>query len=633
MESLKTFYTNADSLLNKLDELQVYIDQQNFDVVFITELFPKNRLGIDLSLVEYAVKGYTLYAADPAGYQGRGVGIYIKDEINSVFLNSTSNRGVESVNLLLQSNNGWLMTQCIYRSPSSGNESILELKTVMEYKPDNYNITQRIIVGDFNIKDIDWELEMSTGGEQHIATKFMELIRDNYLFQHIKEPTREREGTTPSTLDLLFTNENNMIQKIDINPPLGNSDHMVLIFDVTLYIENNAETREKFLFFKGDYKSLSEELSNFNWNILTDLSAIEAWDVFAETIINESRNHIPVSRTRPKTYKTPWMNKEALAAVKEKRRRWKKCKYNRNAVTLANYTEAKRKASYAVREAKGIYERQVANNIKTDPKSFWRYVQSKTKTKDKIEAISDNTGNLQHLDSIKVTLLNNYFTSVFTKENLETLPNIEDKPSESYLESVIIDSEKVRKYLSTLNPTKSSGPDNMHPKLFKELSDIIAEPLSEVFRKSIEEGVLPQCWKNANITAIFKKGDKSSASNYRPISLTSILVKILEKIIREAIVDHMNTNNFFSRHQHGFRSGLSCVTQLLETIDDWTRILDEKKGIDVIYFDFQKAFDTVPHQRLLAKLHSYGIRGNILKWIKDFLGNRKQRVLLKAGPL
>ena len=132
MESLKTFYTNADSLLNKLDELQVYIDQQNFDVVFITELFPKNRLGIDLSLVEYAVKGYTLYAADPAGYQGRGVGIYIKDEINSVFLNSTSNRGVESVNLLLQSNNGWLMTQCIYRSPSSGNESILELKTVMQ---------------------------------------------------------------------------------------------------------------------------------------------------------------------------------------------------------------------------------------------------------------------------------------------------------------------------------------------------------------------------------------------------------------------------------------------------------------------------------------------------------------------
>ena len=147
---------------------------------------------------------------------------------------------------------------------------------------------------------------MSTGGEQHIATKFMELIRDNYLFLYIKEPTREREGTTPSTLDLLFTNENNMIQKIDINPPLGNSDHMVLIVDViTLYIENNTETREKLLFVKGDYKSLSEELLNFNWNILTDLSAIEAWDVFAETIINGSRNHISVSRTRQKLTKHP----------------------------------------------------------------------------------------------------------------------------------------------------------------------------------------------------------------------------------------------------------------------------------------------------------------------------------------
>ena len=445
VESLKTFYTNADSLLNQLDELQVYIDQHNFDVVFITELFPKNRTGIDLSLVEYAIQGYTLYAADPVGYQGRGVGIYVKDGISSVFLQNTSNRGVESVHLLLQTKNGWLMVQCIYRSPSSGNESILELKAVMEYKPENYNITQRIITGDFNIKEIDWELEISTGGEQHIATKFIELIRDNYLFQHIKEPTREREGTTPSTLDLIFTNERNMIEKIDVNPPLGNSDHMILTFDVTLYIENNAIPREKFLYFKGDYESLSEELLKFNWDILTDLSAIEAWDVFAETIINETRKHIPVSRTRPNNYKTPWMNKEALVAVKEKRRRWKKCKYNRNAETLAKYTEAKRKASYAVREAKVTHEREVANNIKTDPKSFWRYVQSKIKTKDKIEAISDNTGNLQHLDSIKVNILNKYFTSVFTKENLETIPNIEEKPTESNLETVQIDSEKVKK--------------------------------------------------------------------------------------------------------------------------------------------------------------------------------------------
>ena len=92
----------------------------------------------------------------------------------------------------------------------------------------------------------------------------------------------------------------------------------------------------------------------------------------------------------------------------------------------------------------------------------------------------------------------------------------------------------------------------------------------------------------------------------------------------------MNNNDFFSKHQHGFRSGLSSVTQLLEVIDDWTKMLDERKSIDVIYFDFRKAFDTVPHERLLEKLHSYGIRGKILRWIRDFLTNRKQRVILNG---
>ena len=608
-----------------MDELKANIVDKEYSIIMVTELFPKNRVNINLNIVEFTLPGFTLYTADPATYNGRGIGIYVKDSITCIQIGNRISEGVESVQILIQAKDrDWLLVQCIYRSPSTGIESLSEIKRIFDYKSAKYNITHRLIAGDFNIKEIDWNLEMSTGGENHISTRFMGQVRDKYLYQHVRNYTRERAGTTPSILDLILTNEKNMIRNLENCSPLGNSDHMILIFELSLYLENHSVPRDKFLYFKGDYDTMSEELSKINWKeLFISLSSNNAWDVFVETLINEMKKNIPVSKTTPKNYKTPWMKKESLTAIKEKRRRWNKYKFCRNEENRTRYTEAKRIASHEIKEAKITYERQIANNIKTDP-------ESKVKTKDKIEAICDENGDLQHLDSEKVEILNNFFASVFTKENLEDLPTVDEKPTVNLLETVNIERETIRKHLSKLNTTKASGPDEMHPKLLRELSEVIDEPLIFLFKKNVDEGVLPQSWKNANVTAIFKKGDKSKPGNYRPISLTSVLIKILEKIIREAIVDHMNNNDFFSKHQHGFRSGLSCVTQLLEVIDDWTKMLDERKSIDVIYFDFQKAFDTVPHERLLEKLHSYGIRGKILRWIRDFLTNRKQRVILNG---
>ena len=137
-------------------------------------------------------------------------------------------------------------------------------------------------------------------------------------------------------------------------------------------------------------------------------------------------------------------------------------------------------------------------------------------------------------------------------------------------------------------------------------------------------------WKAANVTCIFKSGDRHSACNYRPISVTVILCRLLEKIIREVIMDHCRINNVFSNSQFGFREGRSCVLQLLKVFDDWTQSIDSGYPVDAIYLDLKKAFDSVPHQRLLLKLKSNGISGNILKWITNFLSNRKQRVTLNG---
>ena len=133
------------------------------------------------------------------------------------------------------------------------------------------------------------------------------------------------------------------------------------------------------------------------------------------------------------------------------------------------------------------------------------------------------------------------------------------------------------------------------------------------------------------VTAIYKgKGSPTNCSNYRPISLTCITCKILEAIIRENLLNHFTKNNLLIQNQFGFRPGRSTTSQLLDCMNDWTKTMDRRGQTDIIYLDFAKAFDTVPHQKLLIKLESMGVRGHCLGWIRAFLTNRSQVVLVEG---
>ena len=147
-------------------------------------------------------------------------------------------------------------------------------------------------------------------------------------------------------------------------------------------------------------------------------------------------------------------------------------------------------------------------------------------------------------------------------------------------------------------------------------------------RQSLNTGILPSDWLTANICSVFKKGNCATASNYPPISLTSIYSKTMEHILYHSIMEHLNSNNVLNENQHGFRSNHSCITQLLALTEDLSFALDHQQQIDVVLLNFSKAFDSVPHQRLLQKLKYYGINNNIYKWIKTWLTQRSQCVVL-----
>ena len=199
------------------------------------------------------------------------------------------------------------------------------------------------------------------------------------------------------------------------------------------------------------------------------------------------------------------------------------------------------------------------------------------------------------------------------------------------LSDIDFSSDDIMKILSNLKADKSPGPDKIHPSVLKECADVLAYPLYLLFRKSLNEGSLPQDWKDGNVTPIFKKGLKCQVDNYRPVSLTSVICKVMEKVVRNALLNHLMENSLLADNQHGFVPGRSCVNQLLEVLDKWTEILDNGSILDAVYLDFSKAFDSVPHKRLLIKLQSYGVEGKVLQWIQSFLSDRRQKVYVSGA--
>ena len=156
----------------------------------------------------------------------------------------------------------------------------------------------------------------------------------------------------------------------------------------------------------------------------------------------------------------------------------------------------------------------------------------------------------------------------------------------------------------------------------------MAPALTIIYQASLDQGQVPDDWRSAYVTPLFKKGDKAKVSNYRPVSLTSVCCKVVEHIIHSQVINHLEANNILSDEQHGFKKHRSCESQLINTINDLAKGLDNKQQIDAVTLDFSKAFDKVPHHRLAMKLHHYGVRGNTLMWIKSFLANRSQQVVV-----
>ncbi len=488
-----------------------------------------------------------------------------------------------------------------------------------------------LITEDFNYSNIDWEAFNTPHDSDSIESKFLECIKDCFLHQHVYSPTHYRGNQTANVLDLVFTNEETMIEGVDLISPLGKSHHSGLLFLFKCYSIRDHSITTKPIYSKGDYDKIRNELGSIDWEKeLKGKNTNETFLCIKTRIEEQIFKHIPLRKPkRGHTSKPFWMNQTALAKVRKKHKAYKRYLQTKNGKEYGEYARARNQARWEIRKAKREYEKQLANISKSNPKAFYNYANSKLKTRQGVSNLRRDDGTTTNSDQEKASELNKFFSSVFTDEDSD-VPTFSDRHNDVLLESVEIKEKDVYDYLKDLNASKSPGPDGLHPRVLKEACHELTTPFTILYRRSLSEGVVPKEWKDAHITPIFKKGNRAASNNYRPVSLTSLACKVMEKIIRKKTIEHLKRH--MSESQHGFTQGRSCMTQLVESVEVWTRLLDDGIPIDVVYLDFAKAFDSVPHQRLLIKLESYGIKGNLLKWVKDFLLGRRQRVVVNGVP-
>ena len=260
--------------------LDSIIDVKHPDIIGLTEIYPKNSV-YEIDNIVYQLEGYDMFCNPEV--QGRGVAIYVKSSLNANYVSFETDFN-ESIWCIIQlDRSNTLLIGCIYRSPSSGPENTVLLSSMLrKVCADKYS--HLLIMGDFNYREINWEENSTPMGENHILSLFLECIRDTYLFKHVREQTRFRDNNEPSTLDLILTNEENMIDNIEHGPGLGRSDHLTLSFNHTCFTSTNPnEANIKRNYFKGDYAAIRQCLEEIEWDtVLNGLDLSKSWSFFAE---------------------------------------------------------------------------------------------------------------------------------------------------------------------------------------------------------------------------------------------------------------------------------------------------------------------------------------------------------------
>ena len=547
-----------NGLCSKLNCLADFLVKEHIMVACITE----SHLVPSLSDSFIEIPGYSLIRHDTDGLvQKHGVCAYVD---SSILVDSVTQPAPNVLTFRLVSFNVYVAV--VYRPPSSNAVFNNLLSSFLsEFCLDK----EVILVGDFNLPAINWtDVGMDV---PPLESMFVDTFSSLGLTQWVAEATFPRSG---NILDLVLTSEQDRIGSIEVLAPLPGFDHCPVIFDYVFQsvscsdVVTDPSCAQRRAWHKGNYASVRQQLSAFNWgHEFGSKSAAECVLHMTFILNNLASRFVPLKKVRERS--PPFQTRPPSSLIRLRHAAWQKYKMVRQqlgrsatgarAAYDAFSSVNRQYRSFAVR-SQAEYESKLVTRSKQNPKLLHSYIRGKKVGRPSVGPLTCS-GQLSGDPAVMAECLAESFVSVF---NHVSPPNpVPDKHLTEQACDVYFTTDSVRMALQGLDGNSAMGPDNIHPFLLQSCASELAYPVSVIFQRSLQEGVVPDTWKLSTVIPLFKKGSRNDPLNYRPVSLTSVCCKTMERLITEHLTGFLERELLLNPNQFGFRAGRSTMDQLL----------------------------------------------------------------------
>ena len=468
------------------------------------------------------------------------------------------------------------------------------------------------------------------------------------MFQLCDEATHlNSSGEPTSLLDLGFTNVPHLFKnRATVSSPISTSDHLPVVFHLCLEQQFNTPPNRSYVHWLYPHKNHERMMNSFsfdNWTqVFSDENDIDTvWSHWKSQFFLEMESFIPrvQQRSREKSGKPPWFNNSIRHLIRTKNRLFKRARSSRLPEQWAIYRTARNKATNAIKMAKANHFNRMASSLanpKCPPSKWWNIARDmcglKGHSSNIVPPLNGKDNNTVFDDIDKANILNDTFINQNTSTALENFP-FGPTQTKAIFTMTHVKASEVKNVLKSLPSKNSTGTDNISYRLLKEAGPGVVGPLTTLFNISLRKGEVPGEWKCAMVSPIFKGGnrDQEEATNYRPISLTSCVARVLEKLINVHLSKYLQENSLLCHQQAGFLPSQSTITQLCFLTHKWQTALDKGDNVEAVFLDLSKAYDRVSVPGLIYKLSQTGFSQAALQWFSSFLSSRRQCVQVNGS--
>ena len=620
--NLRILYFNVRSLYPKFDELCAQCDIEKPDVICLTETW----LCADIIESECTIPGYKCIRCD-RNRHGGGVAVYISENLEfQVIMCGPSGLEFLLVSVHNVNNAHRKLYIGVWYRPPANNTALDDLYSVLE-SLDPTVLSNFVLLGDFNIDFYNHN--------HPLFCKLSSFLHSFELTQVVSQPTCINPSGNSTLIDLVLLSAPSQLVSCNVIPPLGNSDHNGIHLTLKRFWNPSpvkTQKRNVWRYSHAHFDKANALINANDWTFLDNESDMDTlWSMWEERFMGIMEQYIPKATISPRR-NLPWMNKHIRAKIKKRNVAYRKGRKTGCPSVWNKYRTLRNQVVSMLRQSKRDHLKKMSSQ---GSKHFWKTVKFLNKKSCQIPTLKKGS-DVMTSNTDKAACLNEVFSLNFNS----AVPSLTEDDSHKFLvdfetippENILCTEDEVLTLLLAIDTSKASGPDGISGKMLKNTAVSISPILTKLFNLSLSSGKIPHKWKVSSVVPIPKStANTENPCNYRPISLLSIVSKLLEKHVYSVVLEHFTEREMLTKDQWGFTPGKSTVTALVSSFYEILQLLESGADVSFVFFDLSKVFDSVPHLPLLQKLSDCGLDQHILQWILYYLCGREQYVVVDGA--